>query len=86
MNQVPKNVKMFRNILLFSCSPTTPVNKPCHSGYGYLIVFLETSWWKPFLQRTLQGTLQLSYDVLVRKSGQVHLTEQEQYLIMVRVD
>jgi hypothetical protein len=41
---------------------------------------LVTSWWKPFLQRTL------SYDARVRKSGQVHLTEQEQYWMMVGFD
>jgi hypothetical protein len=38
------------------------------------------SWWKPFLQRAL------SYDARVRKSGQVHLTEQKQYLVKVGVD
>jgi hypothetical protein len=39
MYQVFKMSQMFKKYLLLSCSPTTLVNEPRHSGHGYLVVF-----------------------------------------------
>jgi hypothetical protein len=56
-----------------------------HPSTNLVIQEMATWWcpgvvlWKPFLQRTL------SYDATVRKSGEVHLTEQDQYLKLVGV-